>query len=68
MPFVAYALSQRCPEVKAAVGLLVNSELWGFVTPQDVNMDAVVASASQVQPYYAVPTQFLTLDDLPYTR
>ena len=59
---------QRCTEIKAAVALLVNSELWGFVTPKSVDVDSVISAAKQVQPYYAVPTQFVALDDLPYTR
>lgn len=32
-----------------------------------VKPEAVKAAASLVQPYYAVPTQYITMDDFPYT-
>lgn len=37
------------------------------MTPDSVKVDAVIAAASLVQPYYAVPTQYITLNDFPYT-
>ncbi|KAI0770264.1 nonribosomal peptide synthetase 12 [Fomes fomentarius] len=61
------AAMQTCATVKNATALLIGSELWGFVTPDSVNVDAVIAAASLVQPYYAVPTQYITLNDFPYT-
>ena len=57
-----------CPEVKVAVALLIETELWGFVTPKSVNVDDVKAAAAKVQPYYAVPTRFVTLEEMPHTR
>ncbi|KAI0771248.1 nonribosomal peptide synthetase 12 [Trametes elegans] len=61
------AAMQTCSSVKYATALLIESELWGFVTPTTVNVDEVKAAASLVQPYYAVPTQYITMDDFPYT-
>ncbi|KAI0269909.1 nonribosomal peptide synthetase 12 [Gloeopeniophorella convolvens] len=61
------AAIETCPQVKVAVALLIESELWGFVTPANVDIDEVIAAASKVQPYYAVPTQFLALQEFPYT-
>lgn len=53
--------------MKVAVALLVNTELWGFVTPNDVAVEDVVSATKKVQPYYAVPTRFQVLSDLPHT-
>ncbi|KAI0822323.1 nonribosomal peptide synthetase 12 [Trametes gibbosa] len=61
------AAMQTCPSVKNATSLLIESELWGFVTPMTAKPEAVQAAASLVQPYYAVPTQYITMDDFPYT-
>ncbi|KAH9891683.1 nonribosomal peptide synthetase 12 [Cubamyces lactineus] len=61
------AAMQTCPAVKNATALLIESELWGFVTPATVNTEEVKAAAAVVQPYYAVPTQYITMDDFPYT-
>ncbi|KZV65298.1 nonribosomal peptide synthetase 12 [Peniophora sp. CONT] len=55
------------PSVKHAVALLVDSQLWCFATPETIDKDAVLASASEIQPYYAVPSQFMALRELPYT-
>ncbi|KAH9922827.1 nonribosomal peptide synthetase 12 [Epithele typhae] len=61
------AAMQTCKSVKHATALLVGSELWGFVTPCTVKTEAVSAAASIIQPYYAVPTNYLAMDDFPYT-
>ncbi|KAI0648045.1 nonribosomal peptide synthetase 12 [Trametes meyenii] len=61
------AAMQTCTSVKNATALLIESELWGFVTPVTVKVEAVKAAASLVQPYYAVPTQYITLDEFPHT-
>ncbi|TFY80212.1 hypothetical protein EWM64_g3797 [Hericium alpestre] len=62
------AAMETCTDVKLAVALLVDSELWGFVTPANTDVSAVIAAASKVQPYYAVPTRFLALDEFPRTK
>jgi len=54
--------------VRNAVALLVGSELCGFVTPSTVDLTAVREATAKIQPYYAVPTRFLALEDLPMTR
>ncbi|KAA1469841.1 nonribosomal peptide synthetase 12 [Dentipellis sp. KUC8613] len=61
------AAMETCPSVKVAVALLVDSELWGFVTPSNVDVNAVLEATAKVQPYYAVPTRFVVLADLPRT-
>lgn len=58
---------QTCHGVVSAVALLIDSELWGFVTPVAVNTDAVAEATQKVQPYYAVPTRWATLPELPHT-
>ncbi|KIJ53441.1 hypothetical protein M422DRAFT_64469 [Sphaerobolus stellatus SS14] len=58
---------ETCPQVKVAVALLIGPELWGFLTPKNVDVDAVKAAASKVQPYYSVPTKFMTLETFPQT-
>lgn len=49
------------------MALLIESELWGFVTPVTVNTDVVAEATRKIQPYYAVPTRWITLDELPHT-
>ncbi|TBU28644.1 nonribosomal peptide synthetase 12 [Dichomitus squalens] len=61
------AAMQTCTSVKHATALLIENELWGFVTPETVKSEAVSAAASLIQPYYAVPTQYIAMDDFPYT-
>jgi hypothetical protein len=54
--------------VRAALALLIGTELWGFVAPADVDLAAVRAAAARSQPYYAVPSQFLALPEFPMTK
>lgn len=54
--------------VRNAVALLVGTELWGFITPSTVDLSLVRAATAIVQPYYAVPSQYLAIDDFPTTR
>jgi len=54
--------------VQNAVALLFGSELWGFVTPSTVNLALVRSATAQSQPYYAVPSQYVALDQFPMTR
>ncbi|KAJ3932928.1 MAG: putative nonribosomal peptide synthetase [Lentinula lateritia] len=62
------AAMQTCEGVFKTAALLVDSELWGFVTPSTVDPESVREAVSRVQPYYAVPTHFIGLDDFPATR
>ena len=62
------ALKKTCPEVKAAAALLIESELWGFVTPASVNVANVIAATSKTQPYYAVPNRVLALSEFQISR
>ncbi|KAI0086471.1 nonribosomal peptide synthetase 12 [Irpex rosettiformis] len=61
------AAMQSCKSADSAVALLIDNELWGFVTPASANVDAVIEATKKIQPYYAVPTQWCTLDQLPHT-
>jgi NAD(P)H-flavin reductase len=61
------AAMETHPEVKVAVAILIEKELWGFVTPANVNTEEVKAAATKVQPYYAVPTHYLAMDSFPHT-
>ncbi|KAF8212545.1 hypothetical protein K438DRAFT_1928614 [Mycena galopus ATCC 62051] len=53
--------------VKAAAALLIDGELWGFVTPDTVSEDEVKMATAKIQPYYAVPTHIVALDSFPRT-
>ncbi|OBZ69400.1 hypothetical protein A0H81_10604 [Grifola frondosa] len=57
---------KTCKAVSSA--LLVNAELWGFVTPVIVKSESVMAAASLVQPYYAVPTDKIDAENLAAQR
>ncbi|KAJ3555227.1 hypothetical protein NM688_g2696 [Phlebia brevispora] len=61
------AAMQTCPEVTSAVALLIDSELWGFVTPVAASTEAAAEATRKIQPYYAVPTRWITLAELPHT-
>jgi len=61
------AAMETFPQVKVAAALLIGAELWGFLTPKDVDIEAVKAAAAKVQPYYAVPTRFMTMEVFPQT-
>ncbi|KAJ7699488.1 putative nonribosomal peptide synthetase [Mycena metata] len=51
-----------------AVALLVGTELWGFVTPASVDLQRVRDATAAIQPYHAVPTQYLAVDAFPVTK
>lgn len=59
---------QTYEPVRNAVALLVGTELWGFITPSTVDLSLVRAATAIVQPYYAVPSQYLAIDNFPTTR
>ncbi|KAI5117922.1 hypothetical protein M0805_002001 [Coniferiporia weirii] len=61
------AAMETYPSVKAATALLINDTLWGFLTPEKVNIEEVKEAAAKIQPYYAVPTCFLSLSEFPLT-
>ncbi|KAJ7505315.1 nonribosomal peptide synthetase 12 [Mycena galericulata] len=52
---------------KTAAALLIDGELWGFVTPDTVSVEEVKAATAKIQPYYAVPTHILPLHSFPRT-
>ena len=58
---------QSTPGVEHAVALLINTELWGFVTPETVNIDDVKTTTAVSQPYYAVPTKYRKMHEFPKT-
>ncbi|KAF8589378.1 acetyl-CoA synthetase-like protein [Ramaria rubella] len=64
---VASAMRTHTP-VREAVALLIGVELWGFVTPASVDLPCVRAATARMQPYYAVPSQYLALSEFPMTR
>ncbi|KAG6910275.1 hypothetical protein DXG01_011672 [Tephrocybe rancida] len=61
------AAMETTPGVKVATAILIDSELWGFFAPSNVSVDDVKAATSKVQPHYAVPTKFLSVDKFPET-
>ncbi|KAL5524650.1 hypothetical protein ACEPAF_9790 [Sanghuangporus sanghuang] len=63
---VAVAM-ETCAGVKASTALLIDGELWGFVTPEKVDIEEVRVATHKIQPYYAVPTKFYRLSEFPLT-
>jgi len=62
------AAMQTCPGVLRATTLLIDSELWGFVTPSTIDTTLLREAVAKIQPSYAVPSHFLALDDFPCTK
>ncbi|THV07841.1 acetyl-CoA synthetase-like protein [Dendrothele bispora CBS 962.96] len=54
--------------VRTSVTLLVDSELWGFVTPSTVDLSNLRSAVAEIQPSYAVPNHYLAFDDFPMTK
>jgi hypothetical protein len=54
--------------VNAAVALLIEDNLYGFVIPKSVPPKDVIAATSKIQPYYAVPIRVFSLESFPETQ
>jgi acyl-coenzyme A synthetase/AMP-(fatty) acid ligase len=54
--------------VQNAVALVIGTEIWGFITPSTVDLSLVRDTTAKLQPYYAVPSQYLAMDHFPITR
>ncbi|KAE9395076.1 nonribosomal peptide synthetase 12 [Gymnopus androsaceus JB14] len=63
---VAAAL-ESSPGVSVAAALLVDNVLWGFVAPDTVKSETVLLDTAKIQPYYAVPTRLMVIQELPKT-
>ncbi|TFK35775.1 putative nonribosomal peptide synthetase [Crucibulum laeve] len=61
------AAMRTLPTVKSAVTLLIDSELWGFVTPEAVDLGLLRDAVARIQPSYAVPKHYYALEDFPLT-
>ena len=48
--------------------MVIGTELYGFVTPSTVDLSLVRNATAKVQPYYAVPRQYIAMDNFPITR
>ncbi|KAF8151294.1 putative nonribosomal peptide synthetase [Crassisporium funariophilum] len=62
------AAMHTLPTVRNGVALLIDSELWGFVTPETVDLSRLRGAIAQTQPSYAVPKHFYAMEDFPLTR
>ncbi|CAK5270169.1 unnamed protein product [Mycena citricolor] len=61
------ASMETTPNVLAAAAILIEGELWGFVTPA-VEEAEVKKATARIQPYYAVPTRIMALESFPKTH
>ncbi|TFK64625.1 nonribosomal peptide synthetase 12 [Pluteus cervinus] len=61
------AAIESYPSVQVAAAILIENELWGFYAPCIATSDEITEAISKIQPYYAVPSQWLGLDDFPKT-
>ncbi|PAV16912.1 nonribosomal peptide synthetase 12 [Pyrrhoderma noxium] len=61
------AAMETCHGVKSATVLLIQDELWGFISSEKVEIDDVRSTTAKIQPYYAVPTHFHVLSEFPLT-
>ncbi|TFK40788.1 nonribosomal peptide synthetase 12 [Crucibulum laeve] len=58
---------ETCLGVQAAIALLIDNELWGFVTPAAATVEDVKIATAKVQAYYAVPSKIIRLAEFPKT-
>ena len=56
-----------CPGVRGAKAVLIHQQLFAFLTPRDCDVTRVSENMQVLQPYYARPEKFITLDSLPTT-
>ncbi|KAL6235699.1 hypothetical protein BDW75DRAFT_250667 [Aspergillus navahoensis] len=55
------------PNVQQATALIVNGELTGFLTPRYCSIVVLQERLKTKLPYYAIPSQWQTLDEFPLT-
>ncbi|KAL2872401.1 putative NRPS-like enzyme [Aspergillus lucknowensis] len=56
-----------CPGVTRAATLIIGGELTGFLTPKAQNIEALQENLKAKLPYYAIPCNWLPLDEFPLT-
>jgi len=61
------AAMRTLPTVRSAVTLLIDSELWGFVTPEAVDLGLLRGAVARIQPSYAVPKHYYAMEHFPLT-
>ncbi|CAE6478359.1 unnamed protein product [Rhizoctonia solani] len=61
------AAMETTPGVHTAVALLIDEEIVGVFTPDNVDEDVVRAACAKIQPYYACPSRYIKLPEMPTT-
>lgn len=61
------ACIKSCPSVQSATALLVDDEIHAFVTPSHCPVPVMEAHLKTLQPYYAMPSHYHQLENLPMT-
>ncbi|KAJ1971791.1 hypothetical protein H4R34_005625, partial [Dimargaris verticillata] len=56
------------PSVTAACAIAQDDNLFGYVSPADIDAQAIIAFTKTLLPHYMVPAAIVTLDALPLTR
>ncbi|EKM50903.1 uncharacterized protein PHACADRAFT_262785 [Phanerochaete carnosa HHB-10118-sp] len=62
------AVMEAHPSVVKAVSLLIDTELWGFVSPSSVPLEELKAFVQERLPYYSVPSHFVPMECFPMTN
>ncbi|KDQ16571.1 hypothetical protein BOTBODRAFT_54016 [Botryobasidium botryosum FD-172 SS1] len=61
------AAMEKCAGVDLAATLLIHNRLVGFFSPSQTDSLKVKETVASIQPYYAVPSRFIALDEFPRT-
>lgn len=67
IPVANSIFHKSSPGISVGAALLIENVLWGFVAPDTVKSETVLADAAKIQPYYAVPARLMVIPELPKT-
>lgn len=58
---------ESVPGVHSGAALLVDDELVGIYAPEEIDEACIRSACAKIQPYYACPTRYIKLREMPTT-